>query len=70
MAKVFASYNKNGIVKYYVGNYLVVFNPNNIAKRIMLKDEYQLVDIFSEEKIDCKKSILASPISTTILIKK
>lgn len=70
MSKVYASYNKNGIVKYYVGNYLVVFNPNNIAKRIMLKDEYQLVDIFSEEKIDCKKSIVASPISTTILIKK
>ncbi len=69
LTKVKTTYNKYGIVKYYVGDYLVIFNPNISKKKVLLKDEYSLINIYNDEEISCGKTILVDEVSTTILLK-
>ena len=67
--KVRTSYNRNGVIKYYVGNYLVIFNPSNEKKRVVLNDAYYQVDLFNDLKSKCNKTLVLDPISTTIMLK-
>ena len=59
-------FNHKGIIKYYVKDYLVIFNPNNEVCKVVLDDQYSLVD-FDDNSYECGKTLMVLPISTTIL---
>ena len=61
------SSDEAGLITYTLGDYKIIFNPNNKEHNIKLEKEYTLVSIENNELSKVKNEITVKPISTTIL---